>query len=134
MSRPVASPMAQPQKSLSEDWLSVWIGLGVFVLALGVVAGADLLGWVVRTAGWTDVSKALLPVSPVYKGIGGWGAPLPTYGFLLLVITAGPAAPKAHLKALAAGLPPAFVATYPCCAPGTSSGFSPPTPPRVQKL
>jgi len=27
-------------KNLSEDWLSVWIDLGVFALALGVLAGA----------------------------------------------------------------------------------------------
>jgi len=32
-------------KNLSEDWLSVWIDLGVFALALGLLAGADLLGW-----------------------------------------------------------------------------------------
>jgi len=44
-------------KNLSEDWLSVWIGLGVFALALGLLAGADLLGWAVRTSVWTDVSK-----------------------------------------------------------------------------
>src|SRR5258708_18751466 len=100
MSRPVASPMAQPQKSLSEDWLSVWIGLGVFVLALGVVAGADLLGWVVRTAVWTDVSKALLPVSPVYKGIGGWGARLAPFPLPLVVLRAGAGGPPAQLSRL----------------------------------
>jgi hypothetical protein len=26
-------------KNLSEDWLSVWIDLGVFALALGLLAG-----------------------------------------------------------------------------------------------
>src|SRR5947208_8976143 len=35
---------------LTEDWLSVWIGLAVFVLAFGVLAGLDVLGWVVIIA------------------------------------------------------------------------------------
>ena len=33
-------------QTLNEDWLSVAIGLAVFALALGSLAGADLLGWV----------------------------------------------------------------------------------------
>src|SRR5258708_36026467 len=90
-------------KPLSEDWLSVWIGLGVFALALGVVAGADLLGWVVRAAVWTDISKALLPVSSSYKGIGGWGALLAPYLFLVVVMTAGAAGLWAGGKRFAAG-------------------------------
>jgi hypothetical protein len=49
-------------RGLSEDWLSVWVGLLVFVLALGVLAGSDLLGWVVTTAVWSDASKALSPL------------------------------------------------------------------------
>ena len=40
-------------KALSEDLLSLIIGLVIFVLALGVLGGADLLGWVVTTAVWT---------------------------------------------------------------------------------
>ena len=31
-------------KGIGEDWLSVWIGLFVFALALGVAGGTDLLG------------------------------------------------------------------------------------------
>jgi hypothetical protein len=41
-------------QTLNEDWLSVAIGLAVFALALGSLAGADLLGWVVSTSVWTD--------------------------------------------------------------------------------
>ena len=75
-------------KNLSEDWLSVWIDLGVFALALGLLAGADLLGWAVRTSVWTDVSRSLSPVSSGYKAVGGLGALLATYAFLLAVTRA----------------------------------------------
>ena len=48
---------------LSEDWLSVAIGLAVFALAFASLAGPDLLGWVVSTSVWTDPGKALGAVS-----------------------------------------------------------------------
>ena len=42
--------MDQRAQGISEDWLSLWIGLLVFVLSLGVLAGADILGWAVTTS------------------------------------------------------------------------------------
>src|SRR6266568_4517503 len=66
-------------RGISEDWLSVWIGLLVFALALAVLGGADILGWVVTTAVWTDLSRALAPVSKNYAGLGGTGALIATY-------------------------------------------------------
>ena len=58
-------------QGISEDWLSLIIGLMVFVLALGLVGGLDILGWAVTTGVWTDLSKALAPVSNAYAGLGG---------------------------------------------------------------
>src|SRR5436853_48673 len=58
-------------QGLSEDWLSVWIGLGIFVLALAVIGGADLLGWVVTTQVWADLSRALGTATKAYAGLGG---------------------------------------------------------------
>ncbi len=55
--------MREKAKGLSEDWLAVWIGLFIFILSLGTFAGMDILGWGVTTGVWTDVSKALKPVS-----------------------------------------------------------------------
>ena len=37
---------ADSRLMLSEDWLSVGIGLAVFLLAIAGIAGVDLLGWV----------------------------------------------------------------------------------------
>jgi hypothetical protein len=52
----------KPQ-GISEDWLSLVIGLLIFVLALGLVVDWDILGWVVTTRVWTDLGNALAPVS-----------------------------------------------------------------------
>jgi hypothetical protein len=60
--------MEASEKGLSEDWLSLVIGLLIFVLALGQVVNLDLLGWVVTTSVWTDLSTALAPVSKAYAG------------------------------------------------------------------
>jgi hypothetical protein len=58
-------------RGLSEDWLAVWIGLLIFVLALAGLAGIDLLGWVVTTSVWTDATHALGTASKSYAGLGG---------------------------------------------------------------
>src|SRR5689334_7211643 len=90
-------------RGLSEDWLSLWIGLFIFVLSLGVLVGADILGWAVTTSVWTDISKALSPVSKAYSGLGGIGAIVATYAALLVVMTIGAAALKADVKRFALG-------------------------------
>src|SRR5438874_7483692 len=81
-------------QGISEDWLSVWIGLLIFVLSLGVIAGSDILGWVVSTSVWSDLSKALGTASKNYSALGGFGALIATYIALLVVMTAGAAALK----------------------------------------
>ena len=91
-------------KGISEDWLSVWIGLLVFVLALGALGGTDILGWVVTTSVWTDLSKALNPVGKAYSGLGGVGA------LIAIIFTSGVDYPSrfAHSKDVGAhfGLTP----------------------------
>jgi predicted porin len=67
------------RKGLSEDWLSLIIGLVIFGLALGLVADKDILGWVVTTGVWTDLGKALAPVSKAYANLGGIGSLIATY-------------------------------------------------------
>src|SRR5207247_10072059 len=96
--------MEQRAGGLTEDWLSVWIGLAVFVLAFGVLAGFDVLGWVVTTAVWTDASKALAPLSKSYARIGGIGALVATYVALVVVLSAGAAALGANVNRFALGV------------------------------
>ena len=121
-------------RGLSEDWLSVWIGLLVFVLALGVLAGADILGWVVTTAVWNDASKALWPLSKTYSGLGGIGALLATYAALLAVMTAGAAALKADLKRFALGFTAVFWVSYLAWIVGSYANFAVTTPADMQRF
>src|SRR5260221_4093971 len=88
-------------RPITEDWLAVWIGLLVFVLALVGVSGPDLLGWVVTTSVWTDPHQALGTVSKAYAELGGVGALVATYLALLVVLSAGAAVLKADVKRFA---------------------------------
>src|SRR5713101_4766935 len=121
-------------KGLSEDWLSVWIGLLVFVLALGMLAGTDVLGWVVTTSVWTDLSKALNPVSKAYSALGGVGALVATYVALLVVMTAGAAALKADLARFALGFTAVFWIGYLSWIAGSYANFAVTTPADMQRF
>src|SRR5258706_10916209 len=126
--------MNSTAKGISEDWLSVWIGLLVFVLALGMLAGTDILGWVVTTAVWTDPSKALNPVSKAYAALGGVGALIATYAALLVVMTAGAVALKTALKRFALGFTPAFWIGYFSLIPGGYANFAVSPPPDMPRF
>ena len=126
--------MDHASSGISEDWLSVIIGLLVFVLALGTLWGADILGWVVTTAVWTDAAKALAPVSKVYAGISGAGALLATFAALLVVMTAGAALLKADVKRFALGFIGVFWLSYMCWIAGSWANFAVTTPADMQKF
>ncbi|HSN41620.1 MAG TPA: putative sulfate exporter family transporter [Burkholderiales bacterium] len=126
--------MQQNMQGISEDWLSVWIGLLIFVLALGVVVGADVLGWVVTTSVWNDLSKALAPASKAYAKMGGIASLVVTYAALLVVMTAGAAALKADVKRFALGFTVVFWLSYLCWILGSWANFAVNTPADMQKF
>ncbi len=126
--------MDQGAKGLSEDWLSVWIGLLVFALSLCVLAGTDLLGWAVTTSVWNDASKALAPLSKAYSGLGGIGALLATYAALLAVLTAGSVALKANPRRFALGFTAVFWISYLAWIAGSYANFAVTTPADMKKF
>ncbi len=101
-------------KAVSEDWLSVWIGLFIFVLSLGVMVGVDVLGWAVTTSVWTSADKVLAPVSKAYGGLSGLASLIITYLFLLIVMTCGAKALRVNLGRFAGGFTFVFWASYLC--------------------
>jgi uncharacterized membrane protein YadS len=126
--------MEQKRKSISEDWLSVWIGLLFFLLSLGVLVRADILGWVVTTSIWNDISKALAPVSKAYASMGGLGALIVTYVVLLGVLTAGAVALNANPKRFAGSFSVVFWISYLCWIVGSYANFAVTTPADMQKF
>jgi uncharacterized membrane protein YadS len=106
--------MEEQKKGISEDWLSLWIGLAVFVLGLGVFIGWDILGWGIRTNVWIDLSKALTPVSAAYKALPGIGSLFFTYLFLLVIMLIGARALGARLGKFILGFTLVFWISYLC--------------------
>lgn len=107
--------MEQAKKArLTEDWLAVCLGLLLFVLALASLAGADLLGWAVRTSIWTRLSAALGPASKTYAGMPGLLSLAATYIFLLVLMLAGAKLLAADLRRFALGFTGVFFLSYLC--------------------
>ncbi|MCL4425686.1 MAG: hypothetical protein M1553_09670, partial [Firmicutes bacterium] len=79
----------EAKKGVSEDWLSLWFGLFIFILGLGVFVGIDILGWGIKTSVWLDITKALSPVSGALKGMSGITSLFLTYLFMLFVVLIG---------------------------------------------
>ena len=126
--------MVESKKGVSEDWMALWVGLVVFALALLSFLGLDVLGWSVNTNIWTNLSKALQPVSDSWKGIGGVGALIATYVFLLVILTLGAAAMKANLKDFAIGFTVVFCISYACWIAGNYAHIAVTTGPDLKKF
>jgi uncharacterized membrane protein YadS len=128
------SSTAKPAPWITEDWLSLWIGLGIFVLALGGLVGTDLLGWVVSTSVWIDPGLALGTVSKAYAGLGGAGALLVTYLALLAVLSAGALALNLDLKRFAVTFTAVFALAYASWIIGSFAYVAAVTPADQQKF
>jgi len=102
------------KKGISEDWLSLWLGFFIVVLGLGLFVGLDLLGWGVKTNVWTDITKAISPVSGAYKGMPGLISLLLTYVFMMVVMGIGAIALKANFGKFMLGFTLVFWIGYGC--------------------
>jgi uncharacterized membrane protein YadS len=98
----------------SEDWWSVWLGLGIFVLALGSLAGVDLLGWSAKAALWLSPKQAVAAVSPAFAKLPAAVSVLATYAFLLVATSVGAHFLGARVKRFAAGFTVIFWVSFAC--------------------
>ena len=119
---------------VSEDWLSLIIGLSIFVLALAGIANVDLLGWVVTTSVWNDIGKALGTVSKSYASLGGIGALFATYVALLVVLSGAAVALKSNIKKFALAFTAVFWIAYASWVVGNFANFAAVTPAELQKF
>jgi uncharacterized membrane protein YadS len=128
------SSTAQPTPWITEDWLSLWIGLGIFTLSLGGLFGVDLLGWAVSTSVWIDPGLALGTVSKAYAGLGGAGALVVTYLALLVLLSAGALALNLNLKRFAVTFTAVFALAYASWIIGSFAYVAAVTPADQQKF
>jgi uncharacterized membrane protein YadS len=110
--------MEAQKTGISEDWLSLWLGLSIFVLGLGAFVGLDLLGWGIKTSVWTDITKALSPVSGTLKGMPGLTSLLLTYIFMLFIMQIGAVAMGVNVGRFMLGFTLVFWIGYACWLAG----------------
>jgi uncharacterized membrane protein YadS len=120
-------------KGLTEDWLSLILGLVIFVLSLALVINVDLLGWVVTTSVWANIGTALAPVSKAYAGLGGVGSLLATYVGLLVLMTAGAGAMGLNVGRFIIAFTAVFLISYLCWIIGSNVHMALNTPDAMQK-
>lgn len=126
--------MEEKTKVLSEDWLSLWLGLFIFVLSMGVFANADFLGWGTKTSLWTDLTKALSPVSKGYAGLPGIVSLILTYIFMTVVMGIGAKVLKADMKKFISGFTLVFWISYVCWIIGHNAYIAATTPQEMEKF
>ena len=105
----------------TDDWWAVWIGLFVLILALGPLAGLDILGWAVKTNVWVDLGKAVEPVSKPYASVPGFLSLILSYLFLLVIMSIGAVALRLNLGKFAIGFTIIFWLSYVCWLIGNSA-------------
>ncbi|HEY3319325.1 MAG TPA: putative sulfate exporter family transporter [Planctomycetota bacterium] len=112
--------MAEKKQTMlsSEDWWSVWIGLAIFALSLGVFAGIDLLGWSAKASPWLAVGSSIKPVSAKYAQIPSWASILLTYVFLLGICSFGARFLGANVKRFALSFSAVFWISFLCWVAG----------------
>ncbi len=120
--------------AINEDWLAAFLGLAIFVLALTALVHVDLIGWVVTTSVWTNVSQALGTTSKGYAELGGLGALFATYAALFVVLTGATAALKGDVKKFALAFTAVFWIAYASWIIGNYANFAAVTPAEQQKF
>ena len=122
------------KKGISEDWLSLWLGLFVFVLGLGMFVGLDILGWGIKTSIWIDLSKALSPISGTLKGMPGITSLFLTYLFMLFITQVGAVAMGVNAGRFMLGFTLVFWISYGCFLLGHFAYFAANTPEMMKSM
>ncbi len=122
------------KKGISEDWLSLWMGLFIFVLGLGMFVGMDLLGWGIKTSIWIDITKALSPISGTLKGMPGFTALFLTYLFMLFITQVGAVSMGVNAGRFMLGFTFIFWISYGCFLLGHFAYFAANTPEMMKSM
>jgi uncharacterized membrane protein YadS len=98
----------------TEDGWAVGIGMTIFILALGLLGGYDLLGWGATTQEWMQIEKSVAPASPAFKDLPGRASLLLTFLFLLVLLSVGAVSLRLDLRRFLPGFTLIFGLSYLC--------------------
>ena len=126
--------MTERKVRISEDWLSFWTGLVVFLLSLGVFLGTDLLGFGAKVGTWTDLSKAITPVAVSFKWMPAWLTVLSTYLFMGMVVGVGNWLLGGNLKKFIVAFTLVFTISFACWVLGNHANIAATTPAELNKF
>ena len=130
-----ALPTTKAAAPLNEDLVALILGLVVVALALvGAGTGADLLGWVVASSVYTDVTKALAPASKGFSALGGVGSLAITFVALVAVLTASAVALGLEARRFAPRVAALVVLAYASWLVGSWAHFAAVTPGDFKKF
>src|SRR5436190_13349475 len=118
----------------TEDWLAVAAGLAVFLLALALLFGGNLLGWATAPRTWLEIGKSVRPASPAYAQLEPAVLLLMTYGFVLVLMTIGAALLRRSIVKFVAGFTVVFWLSYLCWVLGNYAYIAVTTPAEMQRL
>jgi uncharacterized membrane protein YadS len=121
------------KKGISEDWLSLWMGLFVFLLGLGLFVGWDILGWGIKTNVWIDITKSMTPISGALKGMPGLTSLFLTYIFMLAITQIGAIAMGSNMGRFMVAFTLVFWIGYACWLAGHFAYIAA-TPDQLQKF
>ena len=133
-SRLDASRKTERKPRISEDWLSLWTGLVIFLLSLGVFLGADLLGFGAKVGTWTDLSKAITPVADSFKWMPAWLVVVSTYLFMGLLVGVGNWLLGGSLKRFVVAFTLVFAISFACWVLGNHAHIAATTPAELSKF
>src|SRR6266481_1958232 len=129
-----ASDRIVAKDRLTEDWLSVAIGVLVFALALFSLSGTDLLGWAATISAYCNLASALGPFAKGSAWLGGGASLLATYAALLLVLSIGVATLGADVRKFALAFTVVFAIAYASWIAGSYAYIAAVTPADQQKF
>ncbi|MFI5378728.1 MAG: putative sulfate exporter family transporter [Tepidisphaerales bacterium] len=119
---------------ISEDWLSLWTGLAVVLLSMGVFLGADLLGFGAKVGTWTELPKAITPAAASFTWMPAWLAVVSTYLFMGVLVGAGNCLLGGNLKRFVGAFTGVFAISFACWVLGNHAHVAATTPAEFSKL